>query len=234
MKSLVTIPTYNEERNIDEVLSRFTPGLVDEIVVVNDGSTDKTKDIIEKFDVTVINHDSKRGIGSCIRDGIEYAIKNGFDIISVMAGNGKDNPREIPGLMRPIIEEGYDYVQGSRYLEGGRSENTPFSRTVTTKLCTLAWQLTAGFKGTDASNGFRAYRSSIFNNPQIDIKQSWLDKYELEYYIHYKVISLGYKITEVPVSKNYPSKKNYSKIRPVVDWWGIMRPLIYLRLGIKR
>jgi glycosyltransferase involved in cell wall biosynthesis len=87
---------------------------------------------------------------------------------------------------------------------------------------------------TDTSNGFRAYKLTIFKNKNININQSWLDRYELETYIHYKVITLGYKICEVPVSKNYlPGVKNYSKIRPVIDWWRMMRPLFYLKLGIK-
>ena len=70
----------------------------------------------------------------------------------------------------------------------------------------------------------------------MNIWQSWLDGYGLEYYIHYKVLTLGYKIKEVPVSKVYPYNKKggYSNISPFKDWWDIIGPLIYLKTGAKK
>ena len=86
------------------------------------------------------------------------------------------------------------------------------------------------------TNGFRAYNTRIFNDERINIWQSWLDGYGLEYYIHYKVLTLGYKTREVPVSKVYPHrhKGGYSKISPLRDWWQIVGPLIYLKLGARK
>ncbi len=83
------------------------------------------------------------------------------------------------------------------------------------------------------TNGFRAYRLGLLDDERIRLEQDWLETYELEYYLHYKVISLGYRFREVAVSKNYPSRRKYSKIRPVMDWWSIVRPILLLRFGIK-
>ena len=92
-----------------------------------------------------------------------------------------------------------------------------------------------GFKGTDVTCGFRAYKLSLFDNPEINIWQSWLDRYELEYYLHYKVIKLGYRVREVPVSMTYPTDgRPYSKIRPFVGWWSMVRPLVLLALNLRR
>jgi len=95
--------------------------------------------------------------------------------------------------------------------------------------------LLTGNKCTDVTNGFRAYRTYIFRDKHIDIWQNWLNGYGLEYYIHYKVLTLGYKTKEVPVSKVYPyrHKGGYSKISPLHDWWDIVRPLIYLQFKVK-
>ena len=89
---------------------------------------------------------------------------------------------------------------------------------------------------TDTTNGFRAIRLSIFNDERINLKQEWLDTYELEPYILWKVITLGYKFKEVFVTKIYPPKKmgGYTKMIPFVSWWSILKPLFYLRLGIKK
>jgi dolichol-phosphate mannosyltransferase len=151
-----------------------------------------------------------------------------------MAANGKDDPTEIPKVVAPL-DQGYDYVQGSRFMRGGSFRNLPPARFVMIKGYTIAFRLLTGFAATDVTNGFRAYRTSVLADPRIDLAQDWLDGYELEYYIHYKAITLGYRILEVPVSKNYaPGKRDYSKVRPIVDWWHGIRPVIYLALRLRR
>jgi len=233
-KTLVIIPVYNEENRIKTVLEKFGEAKIDEVLVVNDGSADTTSTVLKDFDVRVINHHEKQGVGSCIRDGIDYARKNGFDLVVVMAGNGKDDPREIPILLKPIIEEDYDYIQGSRYLEGGQAGNLPLARKLGIKAFTFLWSILLRRRLTDVTNGFRAYKVSLFDDPKINIWQEWLSTYELEYYIHFWVLKLKYKFGEVPVSKIYPSKKKYSKIRPFLDWWPIVKPLFYLLLRIRK
>lgn len=231
---MVIIPVYNEENRIKTVLERFKDLEVDKVMVVNDGSTDGTPEMVRSFGVETIIHPQRQGVGSSIRDGIDYARKNGFNLAVVMAGNGKDDPREIPVLLKPIIKEDYEYIQGSRYLKGGEAGNLPFARAVGIKALTFLWSLLLWKKLTDVTNGFRAYKISLFDNPKINIWQDWLSTYELEYYIHFWVLKLKYKFGEVPVSKIYQSKKKYSKIRPFVDWWPIIKPLFYLWLRIKK
>jgi dolichol-phosphate mannosyltransferase len=87
---------------------------------------------------------------------------------------------------------------------------------------------------SDVTNGFRAYRLALLDDPRIRIDQPWLDRYELEYYLHWKAITLDYRVIEVGVSKTYPKDgRNYSKIRKVRDWWSIIRPTLLLWLHLK-
>ena len=241
MKIGVVVPIFNEARQADTLLQRFKemlamqPRPVTEVIFVDDGSTDDTPAFLEKSGVTVLRHEARKGVGVCLRDGINHLLAKHFDIVVIMAGNGKDDPREIPRVTAPILNEDADYVQGSRFLAGGSFKNLPFARRVMIFLYTALWSLLMARKVTDVTNGFRAYRLSLFNDKNIQIDQTWLDTYGLEYYLHYKVLaSTKYRFKEVAVSKNYPSRKNYSKIRPILDWWSIIGPLLLLRLGIRR
>ena len=163
----------------------------------------------------------------------EVARASGHWAVVVMAANGKDDPAEAPRLIEQL-RAGYDYVQGSRYLRaGGISVNLPRGRDLMIRAYTLVFRLLSGFRISDVTNGYRAYRLSLLDDPRIRIEQSWLDRYELEYYIHWKAITLGYRVVEVGVSKTYPKTGAYSKIRRVWDWWSIIRPTLLLWLHLK-
>ena len=111
----------------------------------------------------------------------------------------------------------------------------PAYRKVATRLHPQLMSLVAGGRVTDSTNGFRAFRLSLLDDQRINIDQDWLNAYELEPYLLFKAVKLGYKFTEVPVTKIYPSKKlGYTKMRPFIGWWSILRPLVYLGLGIKK
>lgn len=241
MRRLAIIPVYREIGKIGTVIERFTPETVDEVCLVVDDPDEK---ILKEIDdsrnrtqvpVTIIENPTRNGVGFAIKEGYRYALSHGFDLIVVMAGNGKDDPREIPRLTEPISKKRYDYVQGSRFLPGGRGERTPFLRRIFTRLFPFAWTFLTGVRCTEVTNGFRAYRASILENPGINIWQDWLNGYELEYYLHYKVLTLGYRFTERPVSKIYSHTKreSYSHISPLKDWQQIVGPIVLLRLGAR-
>jgi len=243
LKVLVVPVAFNEKIKLSNVIERFLksqmPSQAD-YLIVDDGSTDGTTEMIASYKdrgVMSVKHPQRRGVGAAIRTGIEYAISHGYDIIVIMAGNDKDNPQEIPNLLEPIFKEGYDLIQGSRYLgKVGSGGQMPFYRKFATRMHPWVFSLFTGHHVTDTTNGFRAIRLSIFSDERINLKQEWLDTYELEPYILWKVITLGYKFKEAFVTKIYPSKKlgGYTKMIPILSWWSILKPLFYLRLGIKK
>jgi dolichol-phosphate mannosyltransferase len=241
-RKLVIIPVYGQVGTIGKVLAKFGDPAVDEICLVVDCPTKSILREIEiagreiEIPILVIKNSRRMGVGYAIREGIKYALSHGFDIVVVMAGNDKDDPREIPRLLNPIVKEGYDYVQGSRFLPGGRRVKNPILRGIFSRVYPFLWTLFTDIRCTDVTNGFRAYRTKIFKDKRINVWQSWLDGYGLEYYLHFKVLKLRYKTKEVPVSKIYPyrHKGGYSQISPFRDWWKIVGPLIYLKLGAKK
>jgi dolichol-phosphate mannosyltransferase len=241
MRSIAIIPVYREIGKIGRVLERFEAGSVDEICLVLDDPNELiTREIEEsakraQVPVQIIKNPQRNGIGYAIKGGYQYALSQGFDLIVVMAGNGKDDPKEIPRLTAPILKESYDYVQGSRFLPGGRREKTPLLRGIFSRSFPFFWTILTGHHCTEVTNGFRAYKASLLRDPRVNVWQSWLDGYELEYYLHYKALTLGYKFTERPVTKTYSQygKRGYSHISPMKDWWQIVGPMFLLRLGVR-
>jgi len=187
---IAIIPIYREVGKIGKVLLKFTPGIVDEICVVADAPTQAILAEIENakqnlaVQVNVIENSQRNGIGFAIKQGFKEALTHEFDIIVVMAGNGKDDPREIPRLTGPILNNQCEYVQGSRFLPGGRKERNPLLRGLFSRLFPILWTWLTGVRCTDVTNGFRAYKTKILVDPRVHVWEDWLDHYELEYYIH--------------------------------------------------
>jgi hypothetical protein len=110
----------------------------------------------------------------------------------------------------------------------------PAYRRAATRIHPLLFSAAARRRVTDSTNGFRAVRSSVLCDERIDLDQEWLDGYELEPYFYLKTIRLGYRTLEVPVTKTYPPKRlGQTKMRPFVDWWSILRPIVLLGLGLR-
>ena len=153
-----------------------------------------------------------------------------------MAGNNKDAPEEIPLLLDPIAAGRADFVQGSRYLTpDAHFGEMPVYRKLATRIHPLLFSLAARRRVTESTNGFRAVHRRVLTDPRIVLAQSWLDEYELEPYLYLRTIQLGYRTVEVPVTKIYPPKQlGQTKMTPIVGWWSILRPLVYVGLGLKR
>jgi len=235
-KILVVLPAYNEEGKIGKVISKIPSDWVDEVVVVNDGSSDNTERESVDAGATLINQPKNMGVGAAIYSGIQYALEKKYDIVVVMGGDDQDNPSEVRRLIRPIVFDEFDFVQGSRYMAGGICENIPLFRRLSTGLFSWIFKMLTGYPITDGTNGFRAFHTSIFKDKNVNLNQDWLKKYELEPYLLYKTIKSGSRVTEAPVTKRYPKdrKIGYTKMIPVISWWSILRPLIFLRFGIKK
>jgi dolichol-phosphate mannosyltransferase len=142
-KIALIVPVLDEELKIGEVVRRAPREIVDEVLVVDDGSKDRSREVARAGGATVLAMGATIGVGAALRAGFLWARRRRFDLIVVCAGNNKDAPEEIPRLLDPIVD-GADFVQGSRFLSGGRTGGMPLYRQVATRLHPLLFSLTSG------------------------------------------------------------------------------------------
>jgi len=230
---LLVLPALNEAGKIGRTIAKVPAGVVDEILLVDDGSTDGTGEEAAALGATVLRHPRNMGVGAAIRSGILYADAHGFDVVVVAASDDQDVPAEIPRLLKPLDEGKAEFVQGSRYRRGGQRVHHPLSRTVMTWWYSVMFSALALRLVTDGTNGFRAFRTKTALSFPLD--QEWLNHYELEPYLYLRCLQRGVA-REVPVTKVYPAERKvgYTKMRPFRDWWGIFRPLLLVRLGLRK
>jgi len=233
---IMMAPVLNEERKIGEVVRRAPRDVVDEVLVIDDGSTDRSAEVARELNASVLPMGSTVGVGAALRAGIHYAIEKQYDVVVITAGNNKDSPEEIPLLLDPIAEGRAEFVQGSRFLKKNASYGAmPFYRRVATRIHPFLFSIVARRWVTESTNGFRAIRTRLFSDSRINLEQSWLNEYELEPYLYLRTIRLGYATAEVPVTKVYPPRAlGQTKMRPLIGWWSILRPLVLVGLGLKR
>jgi dolichol-phosphate mannosyltransferase len=236
LRVIAIAPCWNEGAKIGTVLERVPRAVVDEMLVVDDGSTDDTARVATAAGATVIGMGRVAGVGAALRMGYRYALDHGYHVAVVMAGNNKDSPEEIPRLLEPLAAGDADVVQGSRYLgNGARFGHMPLYRRIATRLHPILFSLVAGRRVSESTNGFRAVHRRVLEDERLDLEQDWLDGYELEPYLYVKAIRLGFRTVEVPVTKIYPPRHlGQTKMRPFYDWWSMLRPLVLLALRVKR
>lgn len=231
MKALVIAPAYNESGKITRVVSKVRAAGFD-ICVVDDCSKDTTSDEARAAGATlVVRHERNRGVGAGIRTGIETARTHQYDAAVIIAGDDQHEPTEIPRLME-ALEQGADFVLGSRYLPNGGAPGIPWNRLLLTHVYARLFTLATGVRCTDPTNGLRAFRLQLIDDLGIDLTPARLDTYELEPYLLYQVVTRGARFTEVPCTVRFHARESTTKMIPVYDWWRILRPLVYLRLGV--
>jgi dolichol-phosphate mannosyltransferase len=236
VKILVATFAFNEGEKIRRTIDRHPRERCYDLLVMDDGSTDGALSAAWLDGVIVLRNEANQGIGAAMKRVFQYALDHEYDLLVIQAGNDKDDPHEIPRLLEPILKNEADFVQGSRFLSGGGYGNTPFYRVLATRFVhPVLFSLAVGKRLTETTNGFRSFRTAILRDPRINWRQEWLSKYELEPYLLFKTINLGYRHCEVPVTKTYPPRQQgYTKMKPVTGWWSILRPVLYLWWGIKQ
>jgi len=234
-KYCLCIPVINEGEKIQKELKRlkdFSASI--DIVILDGGSTDSSlhPDFLKDMGVRAIL--VKRDIGKLsaqLRMGFAYALEQGYEGVITVDGNNKDSVESVPLFMEQL-DQGMDFVQGSRYVPGGKEINTPLSRKLAIKLIHAPYlSLISGFKYTDTTNGFRAHSRRLLLDPGLKPFRSIFLTYELLAYISAKAPRLGYKVVEIPVSRQYPKGKIPTKISPLKGNLLLLKILLGLLYG---
>jgi len=198
MELSVIIPVYNEATHIHEILKRVqSTKLAKEIVIVDDGSQDGTRDILKKLDgrknVRVILHERNQGKGAAVMTGLKAAKG---DVLLIQDADLEYNPRDYPALLQPIREGVADVVYGSRFL-GGPHRVAMFWHLVANRLLTFLTNILYNTILTDMETGYKVFRREVIEGMVIRAK-----RFEFEPEFTAKVLKRNYRIYEVPISFN--------------------------------
>lgn len=209
---VVLIPVINEgERILKELYRAYKHHIADyaDLVICDGGSTDGSLEErkLKKLQVnTLLIKKDKGKQGAQLRMGIYWALKRGYRGVITIDGNNKDSIEDIPRFIQKL-EEGYDFVQGSRFIKGGRAINTPFVRTIAVRMIHApVISLTAGRHYTDTTNAYRAYSARYLADERVAPLRDVFMTYELLAYLSVRAAQLGYRTCEIPVTRAYPGK----------------------------
>jgi len=211
-KIFCVIPAYNEERTIVKVIDEVKP-YVDQVVVVDDASTDDTYALAQKQEVNVLHHIINRDQGAALQTGNEYALNNGADVIVHFDADGQFNAGEIKSIIAPIINNEADVVFGSRFLDI-KSKIPFFKKNIIFPIARAVNKFFLGIRMTDPQSGFRAMKREVAKN--LEIKQD--GKAHCSEILH-KVFKNKYRVKEVPITVLYHDfgQKFSGGIKIVID-----------------
>ena len=206
----VLIPIINEGSRIIHELERARAAKISEyadIIICDGGSTDgcTEENRLQQLEVNTLLVKQDNGKqGAQLRMGLSWALERGYQGFITIDGNDKDSIEDIPSFIAKL-EEGFDFIQGSRFVKGGHAENTPLSRWIAVRFIHAPIiSLTACHWYTDTTNAYRAYSRKYLEHPEVQPLRDVFMGYELLAYLSVRADQLALKGCEIPVSRIYP------------------------------
>ena len=207
---VLLIPVINEGERIARELARAKTNNIDklvDIVICDGGSTDNSlnEDKLKKLGINSLLTKMDSGKqGAQLRMGIFWSLARKYQGILTIDGNDKDSIEDIPRFIEKL-KSGYDFIQGSRFIRGGKAINTPLTRYLAVRLIHAPIiSITAGKLFTDTTNAYRAYSSRYLSDKKVSPLRDIFYGYELLAYLSVRASQLGYKVAEIPVARCYP------------------------------
>jgi len=225
------LPAYNEEISIGSIVLHARQH-ADQVVVVDDGSSDRTSEVAKLAGAYVIRHPKNMGKGMALKTGFEYVSLNGAKVVVTMDSDGQHDPEEIPKLVGPILKGEADLVNGSRYINGN-GKNTPFYRRIGQNILDSATNLNTGLHITDTQSGFRA-----FDRHTLSVFRFRSNGLAIESEMLSDAANAGLKIKEVEIGVRYdvdcssenPVSHGLKVLMNVLHDIELNRPLYYFTL----
>jgi glycosyltransferase involved in cell wall biosynthesis len=230
IKILAAMPAYNEEKYVGSMVLN-TRQYVDEVIVVDDGSSDNTVKIARLAGAEVIEHVTNQGYGAAIQSILAEARKRQPDVLVILDADAQHNPAEIPNVIKPILENGVDFVIGTRQKQ---SHKIPFYRRIGQAVILRSVKVLSDDNLTDSECGFRAFSPKAYNTMELRNKGMGVSAEAVAEASNKKL-----EVAQVPVSVTY--SKDSSTLNPLRHGMGVLasvismiseqRPLFFFGLG---
>ncbi|NQT95707.1 MAG: glycosyltransferase family 2 protein [Candidatus Omnitrophica bacterium] len=215
MRICAILPAFNEAGSIEKIIKEIKSNDI-EVIVIDDGSDDKTKEQAKQQGAHVISHAKRRGKGVSLKDGFNYALSNNYDIIITMDADGQHEPLDIPKFIGRAKERQASVVIGNRM---SNPTGMPAIRIFTNKLMSFVVSVVCRQNIPDTQCGYRLYTKEAISGISIKAR-----KFEIDSELLIKLARKGYKIESVPIRSIYADER--SKIRPIRDTFRFLGFLI--------
>ncbi len=223
----VVVPAYNEEKMIKKTINSLHNEGYYNIIVVDDGSNDRTYDILKKCDVIVCRHVINRGLGGALGTGISCALLYEPKVIVTFDADGQHDPKDIEKVVHPIINEDYDFVIGSRLMDKEQLKNMPIVKRLGNWGLNFLTYFMGGYFVSDSQSGLRGFS---YNGAKKIVKQLKSNRYEVssEFVVLAKRNNL--KLKEVPIKTIY-TDYSMSRGTNIITGFKILVKLLIHKLG---
>lgn len=216
-ETVLIVPVLNEiPRILHQLRKILSAGFEVDVVIADGGSEDGLEKFIQDGNISVTAFLTKLGAGKLsaqLRMSFHFCLLQKYKYVITMDGNDKDEPNGIK-LILAELKSGVDFVQGSRFINGGKHMNTPLSRYFAIRFVHAPiTSMASRFRYTDTTNGFRGYSRNLLENDKLHIFRDIFDTYEMLAYLPIAASRAGMKISEVPVTRRYPKGQIPTKIK---------------------
>ncbi|HET7034051.1 MAG TPA: glycosyltransferase family 2 protein, partial [Thermomicrobiaceae bacterium] len=205
---LAAIPAYNEAATIAQVVLAARHH-VDEVLVIDDGSSDLTSRMAEGAGATVIRHERNLGKAAGIMTAFRAAARRDSRVLVLLDGDGQHDPHEIPALLEPLQAGQADVVVGSRFLNVRNP--IPFYRTIGQRVLNVATRLGSGIHCSDSQCGYRAFSRRAYRGLQL--RETFLHGLAVESEMQFEIAARGLRLAEVPVYVRYDDRARRSPLK---------------------
>ncbi|MBL3656830.1 DUF2062 domain-containing protein [Fulvivirga sediminis] len=228
-KCCIIMPTYNNDQTLEQVITSILP-YTDDLIVVNDGATDKTADILDKFQgqIQVLTHEENKGKGTALRNGFKYGRQKGYDYAITIDSDGQHFADDFSSFLNEIDDNPDTLVIGARNMT---QENVPGKSSFGNKFSNFWFFVDTGIKLTDTQSGFRLYPIKAMEGARYITT-----RFEFEVEVIVKAAWRGIKVKNIPIKVHYePGKKRISHFKPAKDFtrisilntWFFILALVY-------
>ncbi len=211
---LVAIPCYNEGLTIGSLVLKARAH-ADEVLVVDDGSSDDTAAIARLSGASVLVHERQQGKGAGVLDAMAYARERGYEVLVLIDGDGQHNPDEVPAVSAPVLEAGADLVIGSRFL--GTDAEIPLYRRFGQQVLNVFTNASADYRSTDSQSGFRALSRRALEAAETFVSEGYNVESDMIAFLSARRLA----IAEVPISVRYEVPHKHKK-NPITHGFGVL------------
>lgn len=230
-KIIIVIAAYNAEKTLEKTVTNIPPGIANQIILIDDASQDNTLKIAQRLNLRIYAHTENKGYGAAQKTGYREALRSGADIVVLLHADYQYDPRKIPELVKPILENRADMVFGSRMLgKGALKGGMPLWKYCANIFSTALANAVFRMRLSEYHSGFRAYSSKLLRSIDFEANS---DKHIFDAQVIAQAVSKNYRIAEIPIPTLYFKEASSIALWPSIFYGAGLAGILFRHLFAK-